>query len=310
MSSTGSSDVVRVGRDRHVFAFGPDMVPAVEVDPGTVLHLDLNDCYFGQVRTEEDTPDTLDDALVNAATGPVAVRGALPGDTLVVDLLEIRTGNQGAATLMPGRGQLGHLLDKPATRILRVEDDLVHLGDVTFPTRPMVGVIGVATGGEVAPTLDAGPHGGNLDDNLNAAGSAVWLPVRQPGAMLAIGDMHAAMGDGEVSGTGVEIDGQVLVRVSLVRGVQPHHPVTVTPTHWVTHGTAVEDLPAALDAACEEAGKLLVDEWGFTVEDAFVFLSVACDAGIAQAVHPCPGTVIAKVKVPRVDACPLPFRPR
>ena len=303
-------DVVRVGRDQHVFAFGPDMTPVVEVDPGAVLHLDLNDCYFGQVRTEEDTPDTLDPAIINPATGPVAVRGAQPGDTLVVDLLEIRTGPRGAATLMPGRGQLGHLLEKPSTRILRVEDDLVHLGDVTFPTRPMVGVVGVATGGEVAPTLDAGRHGGNLDDNLNAAGSAVWLPVRQPGAMLAIGDMHAAMGDGEVSGTGVEIDGQVLVRVDLVRGLQPDHPVTVTPTHWVTHGTAVEDLTAALDLACEEAGRLLVDEWGFTVEDAFVFLSVACDAGIAQAVHPCPGTVIAKVKVPRVDACPLPFRPR
>ena len=303
-------DAVRVGRDQHVFAFGPDMAPAVEVDPGTVLHLDLNDCYFGQVRTEEDTPDTLDPAIINPATGPVAVRGAEPGDTLVVDLLQIRTGPRGAATLMPGRGQLGHLLDKPSTRILRVEDDLVHLGDVTFPTRPMVGVIGVATGGEVAPTLDAGRHGGNLDDNLNAAGSAVWLPVRQPGAMLAIGDMHAAMGDGEVSGTGVEIDGQVLVRVDVVKGLQPDHPVTVTPTHWVTHGTAVEDLTAALDLACEEAGRLLVDEWGFSVEDAFVFLSVACDAGIAQAVHPCPGTVIAKVKVPRVDACPLPFRPR
>jgi amidase len=113
-----------------------------------------------------------------------------------------------------------------------------------------------------------------------------------------------------VSGTGVEIDGQVLVRVGLVKGVRPDHPVTVTPTHWVTHGTAVEDLTAAVDAACQEAGRLLVDEWGFSVEDAFVFLSVACDAGIAQAVHPCPGTVIAKVKVPRVDACPLPFRPR
>lgn len=303
--------VARVGREQHVFAFGPDLRPVLEVDPGSVVRLDLNDCYFGQVRSEADTPDTLDDALINAATGPVAVRGAMPGDTLVVDLLEITTGPQGAATLMPGRGQLGHLLEKPTTRILTVEGGTVRLGDhVTFPARPMVGVIGVATGGEVAPTLDAGPHGGNLDDNLNAAGSSVLLPVRQPGAMLAIGDMHAAMGDGEVSGTGVEIDGEVLVRVDVLPGAQTHWPVTVTPTHWVTHGTAVEDLTAAVDAACQEAGRLLVDEWGFSVEDAFVFLSVACDAGIAQAVHPCPGTVIAKVKVPRVDACPLPFRPR
>lgn len=302
---------LKVGRESHLFAFGPDLRPVAEVDPGAVVLVETHDCYLGQVTSEADTPDTLDPALVNAATGPVAVRGARPGDTLVVELLDIRTGPRGAATLMPGRGQLGHLVEKPTTRILQVDGGTVRLNErVTFPARPMVGVIGVATGGEVAPTLDAGPHGGNLDDNLNAAGARVLLPVRQPGAMLALGDLHAAMGDGEICGTGVEIEGEVLLRVDLLPGVATHWPVTVTPTHWVTHGTAVEDLTAAVDAACQEAGRLLVDEWGFSVEDAFVFLSVACDAGIAQAVHPCPGTVIAKVAVPRVDACPLPFRPR
>lgn len=308
---TGPEPPVLVGRDRHVFAFGPELEPVVEVDPGRLVRVQTNDCYFGQVRTEADTPDRLDPSTINAATGPVAVRGAMPGDTLVVDLLEISTGPQGAATLMPGRGQLGHLLTAPTTRILQVDGGTVRLNErISFPARPMVGVIGVATGGEVAPTLDAGPHGGNLDDNLHRAGASVLLPVRQPGAMLALGDLHAAMGDGEICGTGVEIDGEVLLRVGVLPGVATHWPVTVTPTHWVTHGTAVEDLTAAVDAACQEAGRLLVDEWGFSVEDAFVFLSVACDAGIAQAVHPCPGTVIARVEVPRVDACPLPFRPR
>jgi len=60
--------------------------------------------------------------------------------------------------------------------------------------------------------------------------------------------------------------------------------------------------------ACEEAAKLLVDEWGFTIEDAFIFLSVAGDAGIAQACHPCPCSVLARVRVPKLAACPTPFR--
>ncbi|MFT3873020.1 MAG: acetamidase/formamidase family protein [Nocardioides sp.] len=300
-----------LGREQCIFAFGPELRPAVTVGSGAVVRLMLNDCYHGQVTSEADLPSGIDESMINAATGPIEVREAQPGDTLVVDLLEINPGPRGAATVSAGRGQLQHLGLTDATRMFDVADGLVRMNErVAFPARPMVGVIGVATGGEVAPTLDAGPHGGNLDDNLHTVGTRVLLPVRQPGAMLAIGDMHAAMGDGEVGGSGVEIDGDVLIRVGIEPGRQTTWPAAVLDDHWVTHGTTVEDLTGAVDAACDEAGRLLVDQWGFTVEDAMVFLSVACDVGIAQAVHPCPGTVIARVKVPRIDACPLPFRPR
>ncbi len=305
------SSELTLGREQCIFAFGPDLRAAAPVGAGAVVRLMLNDCYHGQVTSEADLPSGIDESLINAATGPIEVLEAQPGDTLVVDLLEINPGPRGAATVSAGRGQLQHLGLTDATRMFDVADGLVRMNDrVAFPVRPMVGVIGVATGGEVAPTLDAGPHGGNLDDNLHTVGTRVLLPVRQPGAMLAIGDMHAAMGDGEVGGSGVEIDGDVLIRVGVEPGRQTTWPAAVLDDHWVTHGTAVEDLTAAVDAACDEAGRLLVDQWGFTVEDAMVFLSVACDVGIAQAVHPCPGTVIARVKVPRIDACPLPFRPR
>jgi len=300
-----------VHRSDFVLAFTPDLTPVLTVDAGAVVRLELNDCYHGQITCEADLASGIDQTLVNAATGPLAVRGAEPGDCLVVDLLEVSPGSRGAATAAPGRGQLAPRGLKETTRIFEVADGEVRMNDrVRFPARPMVGVIGVATGGDHAPTMDAGPHGGNLDDSLHGPGARLLLPVRQPGGMLAIGDMHAAMGDGEIGGTGVEIDGEVLVRVDVLRGVQPTWPVAVLDDHWVTHGTAVEDLTAAVDAACDEAGRLLVDEWGFTLEDAMIFLSVACDVGIAQAVHPCPGTVIARVKVPRIDACPLPFRPR
>lgn len=230
---------------------------------------------------------------------------------MIVELLEINPGPRGVATVTHGEGQLQHLGLQDATRVFEVRDGRVRMNErVDFPARPMVGVIGVATGGEVVPTLHAGQHGGNLDDNLHGPGARVLLPVRQPGGMLAIGDMHAAMGDGEIGGSGVEIAGDVLIRVGIEPRFQTSWPTAVLDDCWVTHGTAVEDLTAAVDAACDEAGRLLVDEWGFSVEDALIFMSVACDIGIAQAVHPSTGTVIAKVKVPRIAACPLPFRPR
>jgi amidase len=85
---------------------------------------------------------------VNPATGPVSVRGAESGDSLVVEMLDIRPGPQGVATLIPGYGQLIDLVDSPATKVLPVRDGIIHFNDeIRFPVRSMVGVVGVATGG-------------------------------------------------------------------------------------------------------------------------------------------------------------------
>ncbi len=298
-----------ISREHHVWAFGPSMEPVVTVDPGAVLRLELNDCFHGQVTSEDDLFTALDLERVNAATGPIAVRGAEPGDSLVVELLEISPGPRGAAMVIPGFGQLAAKVPGPVTRIFRVEDGVIHMNDrVRFPIRPMVGVIGCATGGAECINFLAGEHGGNLDNHLHGPGSTVYLPVRQDGGMLAIGDMHACMGDGEISGTGVEIDGEILIRVGLLKGAQGTWPVTELADCWVTHGTTLGDLGGAIEIACEEAARLLVDHHDFTLADAFIFLSVACDVGIAQSCQPSPASAIARVKVPKISACPAPFR--
>lgn len=298
-----------VTRDQVVWSFGPSMTPVLTVAPGAVVRLETNDCFHGQVTGEDITADKLDMLRVNAATGPIAVEGAEPGDTLLVELLAVDPGPRGAAMIIPEWGQLVDQVRSPVTRMFDVADGVVRMNDeVSFPARPMVGVIGVATEHEEAINFLAGEHGGNLDDALHGPGATVMLPVRQPGAMLAIGDMHASMGDGEVSGTGVEIDGEVLIRVGLLKGTQSRWPVTALDGAWVTHGVTDDSLDEAIRLACSEAADLLVREWGFTREDAFLFLSVACDVGIAQSCHPCPGSVIARVRVPAIAACPAPFR--
>jgi amidase len=76
-----------IGRDSVVWAFGPDMEPVVEVEPGAVVKFETNDCFTGQIRTEEDLVTEIDFERINGATGPVAVNGAEPGDSLVVELL-------------------------------------------------------------------------------------------------------------------------------------------------------------------------------------------------------------------------------
>jgi amidase len=107
---------------------------------------------------------------------------------------------------------------------------------------------------------------------------------------------------------GVEIAGEVDIRFDLLKGKQGTWPVTELPDRWLPHATA-DDYDEALKLVSEEAARFLVDEWGFSIEDAFIFLSVACDAGVAQACKPAPGFgTIARFAIPKIEATPRPFR--
>jgi amidase len=304
---TGPSEVIT--RENVIWAFGPDMDPLAEVDPGATVRFETNDCFTGQIRTEEDLVTEIDMNRINSATGPVAVRGAEPGDSLVAEILDVTPVARGVATLIPGFGPLIDRVHAPLTRVFEVGDGWVKMDDrIRFPARPMVGVVGVATGREQLSNGLAGEHGGNLDNHMHGPGSRIYFPVRQPGGQFAVGDMHAAMGDGEICFTGVEIAGEVTVRFDLVKGRQSRWPVTELADRWVVHATAPE-LQDAMQLVSEEAARLLVDEWSLTMEDAFIFLSVACDVGIAQACKPAPGFgTIARIAIPKLDATPAPFR--
>jgi len=298
----------RVSRDDVIWAFGPDLEPVLRVEPGAVVTFETNDCFTGQIRSEADLVTAIDFGRVNSATGPVAVMGAEPGDSLVVELLDVRPGPKGFATIIPEFGQLIGDVEAPVTFVFDVEDDVIRMNErISFRARPMVGVVGVATGREEVANGWAGPHGGNLDNHLHGPGAKIYFPVRQPGGMFAVGDMHAAMGDGEICGTGVEIAGEVTMRFELLKGKQATWPVTELADAWVTHATAGGDVHEALQLASEEAARALVDEWRFTMEEAFAFLSVACDLNICQACRPSPFSTIARVSIPKTSATPRPF---
>src|SRR6185295_17669925 len=143
----------RIADDQVVWAFGPKMTPVLEVDPGTVVTLSMKDGLNGQITREDqlvrDILTDLDLAHVNGATGPIAVVGAEPGDSLVVDILDIRTAPTGVSLVIPGVGQL-HLAGLEArTKLFQVDGDTIHMNErISFPIRPMLGVMGVATGSE------------------------------------------------------------------------------------------------------------------------------------------------------------------
>ena len=298
----------RLSREHVIWAFGPELEPVLEIEPGETVTFETNDYFTGQITSEEDLVTEIDLERINSATGPVAVRGAEPGDSLVAEILDVRPIEWGVATLIPGFGQLIDEVQAPLTRLFEVADGEIRMNErVSFPARPMVGVVGVATDGETLTTSLAGQHGGNLDDHLHGVGARIYFPVRQLGGIFAVGDMHASMGDGEICFTGVEIAGEVDIRFDVLKGRQATWPVTELAERWVPHATA-DAYDEALQLVSEEAARLLVDQWGFSPEDAFIFLSVACDAGVAQACKPAPGFgTIARFSIPKIDACPRPF---
>jgi amidase len=298
----------RLSRDQVIWSFGPDLQPVLGVEPGEVVPFKTNDCFTGQIRSEADLVTSIDMSRINGATGPVAVRGAEPGDSLVAEILDVRPIEWGVATLIPGFGQLIDQVQAPLTRLFEVKDGMIRQNErISFPARPMVGVVGVATDGETLSNGLAGRHGGNLDDHLHGKGAKIFFPVRQPGGMFAVGDMHASMGDGEICFTGVEIAGEVDIRFDVLKSKQATWPVTELADRWLPHATA-DRFDDALKLVSEEAARMLVDEHGFSMEDAFIFLSVACDAGVAQACKPAEGFgTIARFSIPKIDACPGPF---
>src|ERR1043166_8739476 len=155
----------RLSREEVIWSFGPDLEPVLEIDPGDTVTFETNDCFTGQISSEDDLVTEIDLERINSATGPVAVRGAEPGDSLVAEILDVRPIEWGVATLIPGFGQLIDLVQAPLTRLFQREDGVIRMNDrVSFPRKPMVGVVGVATDGDTLSNGLAGRHGGNLHD--------------------------------------------------------------------------------------------------------------------------------------------------
>src|SRR5436305_8630991 len=136
----------RLGRDQVIWSFGPELEPVLEVQPGETVTFETNDCFTGQIRGEDDLVTEIDMSRINSATGPVAVRGAEPGDSLIAEILDVRPIEWGVATLIPGFGQLIEQVASPVTRLFDVRDGEIRMNDrLRVTAKPMVGVRGVST---------------------------------------------------------------------------------------------------------------------------------------------------------------------
>jgi acetamidase/formamidase len=276
------------------------LAPVLEVDPGDVVVAETDDFAGGQIVRDSTAADLLelDFDQIYPLAGPIAVRGARPGDALAVEILGFELPEWGWACVIPGFGLLPQ--EEFPDPVLRVFDltagDSTALGEtVQIPIEPFCGTMGVP-GAEMRGTPIPPPHagGGNMDTRHLTAGTTLYLPVEVEGGLFSLGDAHAAQGDGEVAISGLECAMRTRFRLDVVRDARLPAPQLRRPpgslTPRVDHGgwyatTGVEtDLMEASRAAVRAMIDHLGRERGLSREDAYILCSLAGDLKICEVV--------------------------
>ncbi|HET9140169.1 acetamidase/formamidase family protein [Actinophytocola sp.] len=313
----------RLGRENIHTYLSNSLPPRLTVQPGDTVVLETLDAGYGRVGREiEDVaqpgldPDLL--ALITAAsypeqstvdresaltrghplTGPIAVAGAQPGDTLVVEILRVEPAAWGFTIAHPrGSGLLNDCLDPNSGPYLHIWDlrsrtEAQFRPGLRIPIAPFCGVLGVAPAepGQHS-TVPPGRHGGNQDLRHLTAGATLHLPVLVPGGLLSVGDVHAAQGDGEVSGTAIETEATVTLRLDLIPGSTSGHPQAFLPDrpripgpYHVSIGNE-PDLRQAARTALRGTVTYLVTNHNLAPAEAYVLASACVDLSISQIVN-------------------------
>jgi amidase len=275
----------RVSSKNVIFAMDKDNEPVAEVDPGSQIVFETCDCFENQIQSQNTIMNHLDWNRINPATGPIYINGAMPGDTLVVRIEDIKVGSQGVMLTGPNLGVLGESLKENFIKILPIIDGKIEFSNkIKLLINPMIGVIGTAPTSNAISCGTPGIHGGNMDSKIIGIGSTIHLPVEVSGALLAMGDLHAVMGDGEVSVCGAEVSGEVTVTVEVIKGRPYCLPIVFTKEAVYT---IASDL--SLDKAAVTATKNMVNilvSKGMSEAEAISLLSLSGNIQISQIVDP------------------------
>ncbi len=284
----------------HWGQFDPNLAPVLRVDSGDEVVIDalsggpdvlppagfyvppeLHDVHARSVRN---LPGHI-------LTGPVHVKGAEPGDTLEVRILDVQLRQDwGYNVIRPLAGTLPADFDD-THRLLNIPLDRERMTGrmpwgLDLPLHPFFGVMGVAPParwGRIS-TIVPRAHGGNLDNKELGPGSSLFLPVHLPGALFSCGDGHAAQGDGEVCTTAIETALQGRFQFIVHKGTGLAYPRAETPTHFITMGMD-PDLDQCLAMALRDMIVLIGEKRGLSRADAYTLCSLAVDFRITQTVN-------------------------
>lgn len=283
---------------KYVYGVAP---PVARLRPGSILEANSLDCFGNGIRKPGDTL-----ALAkgdNPLTGPFFIEGAEPGDTLVVHILDLQVdGNQGIGAFAPGFGALNETNYTPMLHTPLPERIWFYPIDhadntatfqaldskykVKIPLHPFLGCIGVApANGEARSSVVPAEFGGNMDAPEVSPGNTLYLPVSVAGALLYFGDGHAAMGDGEIAGTAIEVPMKARLQVDVVKGKH---------TNWPRFENKKEIMAAGIYRPVDDAVRIAFTElvawihadYGLSELDAYELLSKVGKIHLTEMVDP------------------------
>lgn len=270
----------------HIFKFSKENRPALKVESGDTIVIHTCDCFTDQIQTPEDKLDSIDWEKVNPATGPIYVKGAQFGDTLKVTIENISLNSHGVMAAGKDLGALGSLLSGLKSKLIPIEDNKALFNDkLSIPLNPMIGVIGVAPSNEAVNCGTPGSHGGNMDNTMITSGAVLYLPIFSEGALFALGDLHAAMGDGEIGVTGIEIAGIVTVKLEFIKSLKISNPLLQDKTYFTTIASA-ETLDDAVDISVKDMFELLSTKLPIEKHELAMLMSAVGKTEICQVVDP------------------------
>ena len=272
--------------------------PRVVVDSGDTVVVWTRDVADNQITADSDTSVIagLDWDRVYPLNGPIGVAGAAPGDTLAIEILDIRTQGWGWTAVLPGLGLLPEDFPDPYLRVFDISNGrFAYMREnVAIPLAPFFGTMGVCPAGASAvPVMPPGHFGGNMDTRQLVAGSTLYLPVQVEQALFSCGDAHGCQGDGEVCVTGLEAPMYAALRFTLHKGrsipsPQYRTPAPLTPLVDSAPFYGTTGVGGDLYVAAQDAIRAMVDHIHQTYDlspvDAYLLCSLAVDLKISEIV--------------------------
>jgi acetamidase/formamidase len=285
--------------DRVHFQWDTGNEPVIEIESGDTVIVETRDVSDNQIG-----PDSTTDVVaglnwdrVYPLAGPIAVRGAEPGDTLAIEILDVHTRGWGWTAILPGLGLLSEDFTEPYLKIFDLSrgDVTPFRDDVAIPLTPFMGTMGVCPAAASAqPIMPPGRFGGNMDTRQLVRGTTLYLPVEVDGALFSTGDAHGCQGDGEICVTGLEAPMYAVMRFQLEKGRSipapqyrtPPGPLTPAVNYGAFYGTT--GVGGDLYVAAQDATRAMIGHLGalrgLSPEDAYLLCSLVVDLKISEIV--------------------------
>jgi amidase len=278
-------NMLRIHEKSHITIMSDENQPCIHAKSGDRIVFETADALGGKAKEYFDrgVHNSQYNHLANPSTGPVYVKGAASGDTLEIIIEKILLKNSG---FIFRRGKIfGRFGNNQFDYVdFKETDSRLSYNGHLIPIEPMIGVIGTAPLKPVSCRIP-GDHGGNMDTRLIKAGAHVYLPVFVDGGLLAIGDIHACMGDGEVSGQGIEFGAEVTVKIKVIKGHRIRRP-QIENNEKIVFIASASSLDEAKNIVLEDVGDHLMNSMGLSFENAFGLAVFFGNLRISQIVNP------------------------